>query len=99
MSIIRISIDVTKIEKARLVEGKKGGKYLNCVLLGKDQPDQYGNDFMIVQEVTQEERKQGVKGPILGNGKNVVTGGQVRRAVQETTNQAPPPDDTDDVPF
>ena len=64
---ISISINVQKIEKERLFEGKKG-KYLNMTLfVDTDQKDEYGHNGMVTQDVSKEERDQGVKGPILGN--------------------------------
>ena len=65
--MITAKIDVTKIEKARLYKGEKG-TYLDVVLIPT--PDNsYGNDYMIVQSVTKEEKDAGVKGAILGNAK------------------------------
>ena len=64
---VSLKIDVTKIDKARLFEGQKG-KYLDAtVFIDIDQQDQYGNSGMITQDVTKEEKNQGVKGNILGN--------------------------------
>lgn len=64
---ISLNIDVTKIEKARIIEGKKG-KYLNAtVFVDPENADEYGNHGMITQDVTKEERDAGTKGPILGN--------------------------------
>lgn len=63
-----IKIDVTKIDKTRLFEGKNGAKYLDCVAWPTDN-DQYGNSHRIVQSVTKEERADGVKGTIIGNAK------------------------------
>jgi hypothetical protein len=68
------------------------GVYLNAAVLLKDEPDQYGNDGMIVQDVSKEEREQGIKGAILGNGKwtgQRPTGEQVAADI----------DDGDDIPF
>lgn len=62
--MITLKIDVTKIEKKRLHKGEKG-TYLNCVLIST--PNSEYSDYMIVQSVTREERKAGVKGPIIGN--------------------------------
>jgi hypothetical protein len=63
-------IDVTKIDKAKLFEGKNGAKYLDVCLI--DTPnDKYGNSHMIVQSVSKEEREAGVKGAILGNAKTI----------------------------
>lgn len=78
--MIKISIDVTKIEKHRLYEGKPrqgdGGipKYLSCALLeNKDGVDRFGNDGFIVQDVSKSEREQGIKGVIIGNWRELDT--------------------------
>lgn len=66
--ILKLKIDVTKIDKARLFTGSKG-TYLDATVLLKDEDDQYGNSGMIVQDVTKEERQANppVRGAILGN--------------------------------
>lgn len=64
--MILTKIDVTKIDKTKLFRGKKG-LYLDVVLIPK--PDEYGNDFMVVQSIPQEERLAGQKGAILGTAK------------------------------
>lgn len=77
--MITAKIDVTKIDKAKLFKGAKG-TYLDIVLI--DTPNgQYG-DYMVVQSVTKEERQAGVKGAILGNGKNM-GGGYAKPSRQE----------------
>jgi len=89
--ILRLSLDVSKIDKSKLFKGKKG-VYLNAAVLLKDESDQYGNDGMIVQDVSKEEREQGIKGAILGNGKwagQRPTGEQVAADI----------DDGDEIPF
>ena len=64
---IKLKINVSQIEKARLFAGKKG-KYLDAtVFVDIDNKDQYDNNGMITQDVTKEEKDQGAKGPILGN--------------------------------
>ena len=65
--IIKLSIDVTKIEKETLFKGKKG-TYLNAALIPTP-GNQYGDDYMIVQDISKEEREAGRKGNILGNAK------------------------------
>ena len=67
--LIKGSIDVLKINKEKLYKGKKG-TYLNVVLIPTPTSD-YG-DWMIVEEATEEERKAGEKGTILGNAKVLV---------------------------
>jgi len=70
--IIKLNIDVTKIDKKRLFKGKKG-TYANFTVLLRDETDQYGNDGMIVEDITAEERESGNKGTILGNARIVQT--------------------------
>lgn len=85
-------IDVTKIDKNRLFKGKKG-TYLDIVIIEK--ANQYG-DGMIIQSVSEEERKSGKQGTIIGNIKRVSGG---------SSNQPPPPQgggmpmSQDDLPF
>lgn len=67
--MISVSINVSKIDKAHLYEGKSG-KYLNLVLW-ESPDDKYGNDYRVVQGVSKEARAKGVKGAILGNGKTL----------------------------
>lgn len=67
---IAIKIDVSKIDKSKLYKGEKG-IYLDAVILMKDEPDQYGNNGMVVQNVTKEQREAGEKGAILGNVKYI----------------------------
>ena len=61
--LILASIDVTKIQKALLYQGKKG-TYLKLSIWQNDEPDQYGNDFSIQQTTGKDDPKI-----FLGNGK------------------------------
>ena len=102
--IVNLSIDVTKIDKSRLKEVKlRAGataKYLNLTLIeNRNGRDQWGNDGMVVESATQEERAAGKRGTILGNyriqGVRPDTGTPGTEE-PETTEQ--PIDDTE-VPF
>jgi Ser-tRNA(Ala) deacylase AlaX len=64
--IVRLKIDVTKIDKERLFAGKKG-TYLDATVFLNDEAGQYGDNGMITQDVSKEEREAGTKGAILGN--------------------------------
>ena len=83
--MISISINYDKIDKARLFPGQKGA-YLDMVLIERN--DQYGNNYMVVQSVSKEEREQGIRGEILGNAKNIVK--------RDPTNYNNTPDETID---
>ena len=69
--IVAIKIDVTKIDKERLFKAESGRVYLDAITFLEDEADQYGNNGMITQQVSKEERESGVKGNILGNVKIV----------------------------
>lgn len=88
MKITTLKIDVKKIEKARLYKGEKG-TYLDAVVMWNDEPDGYGNDGMIVQQVSKEERENKVRGAILGNARHI--------RQQERSEQ--PKSETDDLLF
>ena len=87
---LSLKINVSQIDKARLFSGQKG-KYLDCtIFVDLDQLDQYGNSGMITQDVSKEEKEQGIKGNILGNGKVFwKEGGQAPQAQGGFQQQAP----------
>ncbi len=87
---LSLKINVSEIDKARLFAGQKG-KYLDCtIFVDLDQLDQYGNSGMITQDVSKEEKAQGVKGPILGNGKIFWRDDQAQQAPQQQYQQQAP---------
>lgn len=96
-NVISARIDVTKVTKERLFEGKKGAKYLDIILIPTTN-SKYDNDFMVVESVTKEERERGVKGPILGNAKIL---GSHEAPPQHRVNDKPgdKPEPESDVPF
>ena len=97
--MIVLKIDVTKIDKNHLFQGKSA-KYLDAAL--HNRPDEYGNEGFITQSVSKEARARNEKGPIIGNWKNV--GGASKPTQAETKPAASKPkptvdDDGDSVPF
>lgn len=109
---ITAKLDVTKIEKARLYVGKKG-TYLDLILIPTPNSP-YGDDFMVCQSVSREERAAGVRGAALGNARFIRS--QQRQApapaqrpsrasreyhVDHPSQPEPPTDglDDDDIPF
>ena len=88
---VSLKIDVSKIEKSRLFKGQKG-TYLDCTtFIEIDEQDQYGNNGFISQDVSKEEKDNGVQGNILGNVK-VFWNNQGQQ-------QANNPADDGDIPF
>ena len=66
--MINLSIDVSKIDKSKLIEGKKG-TYLNLTVAVNDNKDQFDNDCSAWQSQTKEEREAKTERNFLGNGK------------------------------
>jgi hypothetical protein len=86
--IISCSIDVTKIDKSKLVQGKKG-TYLPLTIVLNNEPDKYGNDVSVSLAQTKEEREAKTPKVYLGNGKTVWKGQSVAKAAPSN----------DDIPF
>ena len=87
---VSLKIDVSKIDKARLFSGAKGTYLDATIFVDLDNLDQYGNSGMITQDVSKEEKEQGIKGNILGNGKVFwKEGGQAPQAQGGFQQQAP----------
>lgn len=110
---VNLSIDVKSIEKARLVSHTNGKVYLNMTaFIDPHNPGQFGDHGMITQDVSKEEKDQGVKGPILGNVKvfwqdqktdpaqNYAGQQQAQQQAQPQQQPAPGFDNfDDDIPF
>lgn len=62
----RIKINVEQISKTKLYKGNKG-TYLDAVIIVYDEPDQFGYNGLIIEEISEQERKEGKKGKLLGN--------------------------------
>jgi len=89
-SIIKTSIDLTKIDKSKIITGAKG-KYLPISLTLNDEVDQFGNQGPVIIEQTKEERAEKVAKIYLGNCKVVWTNGEnVEPATRTDQPQAAP---------
>lgn len=73
MKIIAGSIDLSKIDKTRIKEGKNGAKYYDISIIVNDEMNQYGQDVSITTGQTKEERAAKEKATYIGNGKTVYT--------------------------
>jgi hypothetical protein len=69
--LLSVSLDLTKIDKSKIVEGKNGGKYLNLTISVNDQDDQYGNNISVWGSQSKEEREAKANRVFIGNGKKL----------------------------
>lgn len=63
--IIKCRIDVSKIDKSKIFNGQKG-KWYDFTLI--ESKTEY-SDYLITEDTTADERKEGKRGAILGNAK------------------------------
>jgi hypothetical protein len=92
--LISLSIDATKVTKARM----KDGKYINITINISDEADKYGNNVSAWENQTKDERDSKAKRNYLGNGKVLYTSGDVFKPEGNAPSQALPPVQ-DEIPF
>lgn len=90
--IISASIDLSKIDKSKIVAGKNGQKYYSISISVNDEADKFGNDVAIIANQTKEEREAKAPKVYLGNGKTVWKS-------NGSPAPAPAPATDDDLPF
>jgi hypothetical protein len=93
-TLISGSIDLTKIDKEKLVNGK----YLNIQISINDNSDQYGNNVGITIGQSKEEREAKAKKTYIGNAKVVWTNGSIKVA-EKVQENAPIQAKDDLLPF
>jgi hypothetical protein len=93
--LIGCSIDVTKIDKSKLVDGKNGAKYFNFNISVEDEPNQFGKDCSITLPQSKEERDAKAKRVFIGSGKTLW------RSTKQHQTVAPQTQETggNDLPF
>lgn len=96
--IVAASIDLNKIDRSRIKEGKGGAKYYDISIILNDTANQYGQDVSITTGQTKEERAEKVKPTYLGNGKTVYDSNR-GPASQQQEPQSNSNGSFDDLPF
>ena len=94
-SIINHYIDLTKVDKSRL----KDGKFLQITTV-LDNESKYGNNVGTYESMSKDEKDAGKKRNYVGNGKVVWTDGTIAIAEKENAVPAAPATATAaDLPF
>jgi len=83
-AIIQMSIDVTKIDKSKL----KDGKYLN-VSISVNNETKFDNNVSMCYNQSKEERESGAKKTYFANGKVIWTDGVIKVAEKAIQNDLP----------
>jgi hypothetical protein len=100
---VNFQIDVTKLDKTRFYKGAKG-TYTNLTVFIDSEPNQYGKNGLISEQMSKEERDDGLKLPIVGNATIFWTtdADNFKQQLQDQpapANQPQTDDFDDDIPF
>lgn len=96
-AIIQMSIDVSKIDKSKL----KDGKYLNVNISVNDET-RYDNNVSMCYSQSKEEREAGAKKVYFANGRVIWTNNVIKVAEKSIQNDIPvfnATSDIDNLPF
>lgn len=83
-AIVQMSIDVTKIDKSKL----KDGKYLN-VSISINNETKFDNNVSMCYNQSKEERESGAKKTYFANGRVIWTDGVIKVAEKSIQNDIP----------
>ena len=93
--LLNVSVDLTKVDKSKLVVGQKG-TYLNLTVEVKDEKDQYDNDVSSWQSQSKEEREAKQNRNYLGNGR-VIWSGESQNTAQQSQQASQSADALNDL--
>lgn len=99
-AILNLSIDLSKVDKSKLVDGK----YLNTQIFINDET-KFGNNVSMAYSQSKEQRENKEPKQYIANGKVVWTDGTIKvaekedKAINEAINRSVQPEDTDGLPW
>lgn len=96
-------IIVIDLENSRTFQGKNGAVYADLCLIERKEPGEYGDTHFISEDVSKGERENGVKGVIVGNGRDLGSKQQSRPVQRQAQRRETMDDvftgDQDDIAF
>ena len=93
-AILNLSIDLSKVDKGRLVDGK----YLNTQIFINDE-SKYGNNVSMAYSQSKEQREAKEPKQYIANGKVVYVNNGIVVAEKEVENVAKTQETSSDLPF
>lgn len=93
-AILNLSIDLSKVDKSKLVDGK----YLNTQIFINDE-SKYGNNVSMAYSQSKEERESKVQKQYIANGRVVFTTGSISVAEKEVENVVNNTKEDSNLPF
>jgi len=101
--MIKISLDLSKIDKSKIKKTEKGQQFYDIIVDTRKEVDTYGNTHTVYESQSKEEREAKKTKNYIGNGKEHVFNNQQQNAPvqQQQGNNAgwDTPPTIDDLPF
>lgn len=100
-AIITLNVNLEKLDKSKVYEGKNGGKYYPLAVRVVDDY-RYGKNAYATTDYTKEEKEAGAQEERIANGKVRWTNGRIEVAIPDESEQAqaaPAQASQDDFPF
>lgn len=85
--MIKISIDLNKVDKSRIKQHTNGAKYYSLVIDELKEVDKLQNTHCVYESQTKEEREAKVKRNYIGNGKEYKFNNNAASAPQNAPQQ------------
>lgn len=96
--LISASINLSKIDKTKIVRGKDGAQYYDITISVNDSKNDYGQDVSIYEKQTKDQQQAKEKKNFLGNGK-IFWSSRPTEQNSPQPNQQQAPQDESDLPF
>lgn len=97
--LLSLSVDLSKIDKSKITEGKNGAKYYSLTIELKDEKDQYGNDLTAWTTQTKEDRESKTSRTYLGNGKIIFSSNAEKTNYSKENKTTVLTEEVNELPF
>ena len=87
-TVIKLQLDLSKIDKSKIIEGKKG-KYVDLTISVNDESNDYGQNVSAWHQQTKEEREAKESKTYVGNGAVIWTDGIIATAEKPEATEKP----------
>lgn len=98
-TLISASINLSKLDKTKIVRGKDGSQYYDLTISVNDTKNDYGQDVSIYDKQSKEQREAKEKKTFLGNGKIFWSSRPTEQNSPQPNQQQASQDETDNLPF
>lgn len=97
-ALINVSINLDKLDKSKIIKGKKGN-YYQLTLSVQDETSAYGDNASIYDSQSKEEREAKANRNYVGNGSVIWTDGNIVAAERKQQPAQEPAVEEADFPF